>query len=383
MKGHIRRRSPGHWAIVLDSRDTENKRKRKWHSFRGTKREAEVECARLIAELQTGCALEATKATLREYLDRWLDHMRSQVSLRSWENYRDIVAANIVPALGNVVLAKLRPAEIAKAYSDALAHGRRNKSGLSPRSVLGIHRALSQALKQAVIWRLIPQNPAALVKPPRVERKQMQVLSVADTAALIEFARDGDLFMPILLSALCGLRRGELMALRWRAIDLNAGQLSVRASLEQTSQGLREKPPKSGRPRTVALPALVVEELRRHRLRQAEDLLRLGIRQTEDTHVCLRKTGEPWPPRLFTFTFIRLIRRSGLPCVRFHDLRHSHATHLLAENVHPKIVQERLGHATIAMTMDLYSHVIPGIQEDAAATLDTAMRAALQAVARR
>jgi integrase len=165
------------------------------------------------------------------------------------------------------------------------------------------------------------------------------------------------------------------MAVRWKAIDLDAAQLSVRVSLEQTSQGVREKPPKNGRSRTVALPALAVDELRRYRLRQAEDLLRLGIRQTEDTYVCLRKTGEPWPPRLFTFTFIRLIRRSGLPRIRFHDLRHSHATHMLAASIHPKVVQERLGHATIAMTLDLYSHVVPGMQEDAAATIDAAFRA--------
>src|SRR5262249_1580129 len=152
--------------------------------------------------------------------------------------------------------------------------------------------------------------------------------------------------------------------------NLDAGQLAVVANTEQTKDGLREKPPKSGKARTVALPAIVVDELRRHRISQAESLLRLAVRQTDATHDCLLHTREPWPPRLLTWTFNRLILASGLPCIRLHDLRHGHATHLLVARVHPKVVQERLGHATIGMTLDLYSHVMPGMQEEAAATID-------------
>jgi integrase len=272
MKGHIRERSPGHWAIVLEQRDAATgKRKRKWHSFEGTKRQAQDECARLITTMRRGTTIEPAKDTLRAYLDRWLDHMKTQVSPRSYENYKEIVDKNIVPALGNVVLAKLRPAEIAKAYSDALESGRRDgKGGLSPRMVVLVHRTLSHALKQATIWQLLDRNPAASVKPPRVERKQMKVLDADSTGALIEFARGTPrMFMPVLLSALSGLRRGEVAALKWRAINLEAAQLSVTASIEQTSKGTREKPPKSGRSRTVAIPAVAVEELRRHRRKQA------------------------------------------------------------------------------------------------------------------
>ena len=202
----------------------------------------------------------------------------------------------------------------------------------------------------------------------------MKVLDVDSTAALIEFAKGGRLHMPDLLFALCGLRRAEVAAIRWNRLDLDTGRLSVTTSIEQTAQGTREKPPKSGRARTVALPALLVEELRRHRIKQAEDLLRLGVRQTDDTHVCLREDGSPWPPRVLTYAFARLIRSSGLPRVRLHDLRHGHATHLLAANTHPKVVQERLGHASIQLTLDTYSHVMPSMQDDAAATIDAAMR---------
>jgi integrase len=167
------------------------------------------------------------------------------------------------------------------------------------------------------------------------------------------------------------------IALRWRNIDLDAGQISVVASLEQTNSGVRFKPPKSGRARTVAVPSLAIEELRRHRVKQAEELLRLGIRQSEETQVCLQPNYQPWAPRNLSSAFIKFIKASGLRRVRLHDLRHSHATHLLMANVHPKIVQERLGHANIATTMDLYTHVMPGMQYEAASRVDAALRAAI------
>jgi integrase len=277
-----------------------------------------------------------------------------------------------------VKLAKLQPEQIAQAYSDALTTGGRNGQGLSPRSVVMMHRTLSQSLKQAVIWKLRGENPASFCKPPRVERKEMKVLDLDSTASLIEFARGGCLYIPILLFTLCGLRRAEVAALRWNRLNLDTHRLSVSTSIEQTGQGIREKPPKNGKTRSIALPALVVEDLRRHRIKQAEQLFALGVRQTEDTHICLREDGSPWPPRGLTYAFVRLIRASGLTRVRLHDLRHGHATHLLVANTHPKVVQERLGHANIQLTLDTYSHVLPSMQEDAATAIDTAMRAALK-----
>jgi integrase len=378
MKGHIRERSPGHWAIVIDVRDPQTgKRKRRWHSFTGTKRQAQVECARLITEREGGAYIDPTRVTVAAFLQRWLGHMATQVSPRSHENYGAVINTNIVPLVGNVVLSKLRPDAIAAMYMTALESGRRKGGGLSARSVCMMHRVLSQAMKQAVKWQLLAQNPCDAVSPPRVERRQMIVLDADGTAAVIEAARSKALFMPILLGALCGLRRGELAALRWRNIDLEAGQISVVASLEQTNSGVRLKPPKSGRARTVALPSLAIEELRRHRLKQAEQLLRVGTRQSEETHVCLQPNYQPWAPRNLSSAFIKFIKASGLRRVRLHDLRHSHATHLLMANVHPKIVQERLGHANIATTMDLYTHVMPGMQDEAVSRIDATLRVAL------
>jgi len=169
-----------------------------------------------------------------------------------------------------------------------------------------------------------------------------------------------------------------MLALRWKNVDLESATLRVMESLEQTKAGLRFKTPKTDRTRAVTLPSFAVEELRRLKLSQAEELLMLGIRQNPDTIVCSRADGLPLQPRSLTHEFTRLIRQfKNLPRVRLHDLRHSHATQLLLAGVHPKIVQERLGHSTITTTLDLYSHVTDTMQSDAAARLDAAFGAAI------
>jgi len=374
MKGHIRERSPGHWAIVIDVSDSQGgKRKQRWHSFKGTKRQAQIECARLIAELQNGTAVEPSRMTVADFFERWIEHMRGQVSPRSHERYAEIARKNLAPLLGALTLTKLQPAHISQAYAKALASGRRDGTGgLSPRTVTHMHRVLREALQQAVRWQLLARNPADAVKPPKVERKQMNVLDTDAAVAMIEAARESPLFVPILLGIRCGLRRGEVVALR----DLERGQISVVASAEQTEQGVREKEPKNGKGRTIVLSATEVEELRTHRARQAEGLLALGVRLTDDHHVVTRADGQPLQPRSLTHAFVKFVRQHGFQ-IRLHDLRHSHATHMLASGVHPKIAQERLGHSSVGITLDLYSHVLPGMQAEAVSKVDAALRAAL------
>jgi integrase len=165
--------------------------------------------------------------------------------------------------------------------------------------------------------------------------------------------------------------------LRWRSVDLVNAQLEVKGSTEQTKTGVREKETKSGRARTVTLTSLAAEELRRHKVRQAEELLRLGMRQSDDMHVVAQADGQPLKPNSLTHEFVRFIAGTKLPHIRFHDLRHTHATQLLKSNVHPKIVQERLGHEDITTTLNLYSHVLPGMQDAAAKRVDLALRKAL------
>jgi len=379
MKGHIRERSPGHWAIILDARDASGARKRRWHSFAGTKRQAQVEAARLISELQNGTRIDPSRMTVSAFLERWIEHMQGQVSPRSHERYAELCRKNLTPLLGGLALTKLQPAHISQAYAKALTSGRRDgQGGLSARTVGHMHRVLHEALQHAVRWRMLPRNPAADVKPPKVERKQMKVLDASATAEMIEAARPYSAFMPILLGALCGLRRGEIAALRWRSVDLKAGQLAVVASVEQTKVGCREKETKTGRARTVALSATMVEELRRHRLAQVQALLQLGIRLSDDHHVVMQADGTALQPNSIGHAFAMFLQATRRPHIRFHDLRHTHATQMLAAGIHPKIASERLGHAKVGTTLDLYSHVLPSMQADAAARVDLLIRAALE-----
>jgi integrase len=289
------------------------------------------------------------------------------------ERYGEIVSTYLAPALGTTLLTKIEAMTISAAYARMLSSGRRKgNGGLSPRSVHHCHRILSQALQQAIRWRMLSRNPCHDVDPPRVERRELNVWDVATMADALECARSFRIFVPMLLAGMLGLRRGEIAALRWRHIDLDRAQVAIVESFEQTRQGMRLKAPKSGRGRKVALPARVVTELRAWRMKHAQELLKLGIRLSNDCFVCAGEDGQPIQPQSLTHAWHRFLSRTKLPRLRFHDLRHSHATHMLASGVHPKIASERLGHATVGLTLDTYSHVIPGMQEDAVARIDAA-----------
>jgi integrase len=373
MKGHIRERSAGHWAIVIEMRDPETgRRKRKWHKFAGTKRKAQDECARLISDLNGGLYIEPARITVGQFLDRWLEHIKSQVSPRTYERYGELVTKNLKPLLGAVLLTKLRPMQISDAYGKALSSGRRDgKGGLSPSTVRYLHVILKSAMGQAVRWQMLARNPVDAVDPPKIERSAMNTYDLAQTADLIDATRGTRMTITVMLAVLCGLRRGEIAALRWRNINLGAAQLAVTESAEQTKAGVRYKQPKSGKGRTVALSARVVNELRSRRVQQAQELLMLGIPLADDAFVVAQADGQPLQPRSITRQWLSLLSKNkALPRIRFHDLRHAHATHMLSSGVHPKIASERLGHSKVGITMDLYSHVMPGMQEDAAARVD-------------
>jgi len=194
VKGHIRERSPGHWAIVIDVRDPQTgKRKRRWHSFQGTKRQAQVECARLLTELKAGTAVKPSRETVAAFLERWIEHIQTQVSPRSYERYAELCRKNLAPMLGGLALTKLQPAQISQGYAKVLASGRRDGTGgLSARTVTHMHRVLREALQQAVRWQLLARNPADVVKPPKVETAEMKTYDVEQTARLLEMLGGGD-----------------------------------------------------------------------------------------------------------------------------------------------------------------------------------------------
>jgi len=259
--------------------------------------------------------------------------------------------------------------------------GRRDgkEGGLSPRTRRHIHRILSSALARAVVQQLIARNPADAFRKrlPKVEHRQMVTLTTEESERLLAAIRHTRVYWPVLIALATGMRRGEILALRWRNVDLERASLRVTESLEQTKAGLRVKAPKGEKARAITLPRFATEELRRLKRQQAEELLALGVRQGDDTLLCARADGEPLQPRSLTHEFTHLIGRvKDIPRVRFHDLRHSHATALLLAGVHPKVAQERLGHSSISITLDLYSHVTATMQEDAAARIDAAFRCA-------
>jgi integrase len=321
--------------------------------------------------------LEPNKTTLAQFLDRWLDAVKPRVSPRTHERYCEIARKNIVPLLGGLPLSVLRPHHITAAYAKALESGRRDgEGGLAPRSVHHMHRILAQALAQAVRWEVLVRNPTDAVDPPKPERKAMKTIDLSQTVNLIERIRGTSMLVPTLFAVLCGMRRGEIAALRWKNLDLDNKKIAVAESAEQTHAGVRLKPPKNGKGRSVTLSNTMVEELRAHRIEQAQQLLRLGTRLSDDTFVCALADGTPMQPNYITHAWTKLVARTGLKRLRFHDLRHSHATHLLASDVHPKVASERLGHSKVGITLDLYSHVLPGMQEDAVARVDDALRKA-------
>jgi len=382
MKGHIRKRGKRSWAVIIDlGRDANGKRHQKWHTVHGAKRDAQRELADLLSSLNKGDYVEPSRMKVSEYLDRWLsEYAKLNVSPKTYERYTDIISRNIKPALGEYHLSKLRPLHIQSFYTDALTQGRKDgRGGLSAQTVLHFHRVLRKALQQAVKWQLLARNPTEAVEPPRPQRKEMQVVDEAGTARLLHAVEGMRLYMPVLLAVMTGMRRGEILALRWQDTDLEKGQVAVRRSLEQTRDGLRFKQPKTGKGmRSVALPGIAIQVLRRHKTEQAQERLKLGPAYEDNDLVCPCPDGKPWPPDSLSTAFAGLIRRSDLPRIRFHDLRHSHATQLLRHGIHPKVVSERLGHSKVGITLDTYSHVLPGMQEEAASKVDTALRLAIE-----
>ncbi len=382
--GHIRQRSAGSWELrySLGTDPATGRRRIITTTLSGDRKAAERELRRLLRAVDTGEHVDPTRLTVGAWLGDWLETIRQEVSPKTHERYTEIVANFLIPAFGNLPLTKLAPIHIQKAYNEWATGGRRDGKGggLAPRTRCHIHRILRSALARAVEQQVLARNPADAFKKrlPKIERRTMTTLTAEQSALLLEAINHSRVYWPVLLALATGMRRGEILALRWKNVDLERGTVRVVESLEQTKLGIRFKAPKNDRHRAIALPAYAVEELRRLKRQQAEELLALGIRQSGETLVCARADGGPHQPLSLTYEFARFMGRlKELPRVRFHDLRHSHATQLLADGVHPKIASERLGHASVGITLDLYSHVTDTMQGDAALRLDTAMQLAV------
>jgi len=376
MKDHIRKRAERSWAVVIDSgKDPETgKRRQHWHTVRGTKRDAQRALNELLVAIEKGTYSKPSKLTLGNWLVQWLDsYVKMNTTPRTQESYHSIVYRHILPALGQIPLNQLQPRHIQDYYAKALTSGRTDKrGGLSARSVLYHHRIISEALSNAVRMGIVVRNVAELVDPPRPSKAKTGIMSPDEVIRFLDTA--GDTSYYVFFSALLctGLRRGELLALRWRNLDLDNAVLYVVETAFKLGNGeyVIKEPKTPHSRRAVSLPASLVSLMRKHRADQEEIRKGLGATLIEDDFVFARPDGTPLNPNAVTLAFKRIIRVAGLNHIRVHDLRHTHATLMLKSGVHPKVVSERLGHASVGITLDIYSHVLPGLQEAAAERFD-------------
>jgi integrase len=307
-----------------------------------------------------GLVFDCQNMKVGEYLDRWLTETEGTVRQRTWERYESIVRVHIKPAFGRLKLSSLTPSHARALYRKKL------DSGLAPRTVNYIHITLHKALNDAVNDGLVPRNVATSVKAPRPEKPEIRPLSPDQARKLIATANGaGDHFAALYVLALhCGLREGELLGLRWDDVDFSGSTATVhvRRTLSETRTGHKFEKPKNGKGRSIKCSQKATEALRSHRARQGEERLKIGSLWQDNGLVFLTTTRTTMSgTNLLGRHFKPLLKRAELPAIRLHDLRHTCATILLMAGKHPKYVQELLGHASINITLDTYSHVIEGM----------------------
>jgi integrase len=313
---------------------------------------------------------EHDPVTVGDYLGSWLDHARVRVRAKTHDGYEAAIRLYALPRLGAISLSTLGPLHLQGLYGDLLGRG------LSTGTVLNLHLVLTQALAQAARWGLIPANPAAGAQPPRPRRPEIAVVDPS-LAERILAAVEGTRFeVPAATAIATGMRRGEILALRWSDLDAEFTTAHVRRTLETAGGRLVFEEPKTRRSRrAVSLPAFLLPYLQRQR--DAQGARRERCASWVDLDLVMdRGDGSPLNPDTLSSGWYRFLKRSGLPHIRFHDLRHAHATLMLLQGVHPKVVSERLGHASVGLTLDTYSHVLPAMQTEAVRAFDELFGAA-------
>jgi integrase len=339
---------------------------------RGTKADAQRRLHELLVEVEAGGYAGAQRLTVAKIAERWLATKEHRVAAYTYAFYSSHVRLYIVPTLGSLRADALRPAYIEAAIG-RWARGRRHdreRGVLSARSVTHLFNTLRTILRWGVKMEMLVRNAADAVEPPRFERKEMRALDSAGVARLLEAAQGTELRAIIAVAIGTGLRRGELLALRWSDANLDARRLTVHRSLETVKGVTRTKPPKTARSaRTIALPPFVAEVLREEHHRQELREAR-GIKRNEGGWVFARANGSPWEPGAFSLAFARFVKNAKLPHVRFHDLRHSFGTLALASGVDVQTVSRALGHESTAITSRIYLHAVESLNEDAAARID-------------
>lgn len=377
MKGCIFKRGKKYSVVIELGRDNNGKRIQKWFSGYKTKKEAEKALVTILHQIETNTFINPEKITLAEYLRQWMhDYVEPNLAPKTIDGYKVNIEGHIIPSIGNIPLQKLQPIHIQQFYRSKLENGRLDdKGGLSAKSVLYIHRVLRKALSNALKMQLIPRNVADAVELPKAKTYYAKFLNEKELKKLLNTLKNTDIYIPVLLASCLGLRRGEALGLQWKDIDFENKTISVIRALLPSIGGtpiFHEAKTKTSE-RTIVISDSIIFELEKHRNKQQRYRKLLGNAYKDYDLVTCLNNGSPINPASFSHTFARTLKKHNLRHIRFHDLRHSNATLMLKHNISPKVASERLGHSKINITLDLYSHVLKEMQEEAANKIDNAI----------
>lgn len=373
MKGHLNKRG-SRWSYVVDRGNdpVTGKRRQKTKGGFATKAAAQRAMREFMNDLDANASVDESRQSVEDYLTQWLQIVKSDLRPTTHSGYsRDV--RNICSKVGGIRLQELTPIQIETAYADLMASGGPSGRPLNPKTIRNIHAVLRRAFSDAERLSLIGRNPVRLVRPPRVTTKEMKTWTGPQVARFLAHVAD-DRYLPVVvLLATTGMRRGEVFGLRWEDVHPEAGYLSVEQTLTTVEDKILIGPTKSAKSRRrIALDVETVAALGAHRKSQAAERLRCGAAWQQGQDLVFRNTdGTPTHPDRFTYWFKRRVSELDLPAIGPHGLRHTWATLALQAGVHPKVVSSRLGHSTIAITLDTYSHVTPGLDEDAASLVAT------------
>lgn len=367
------------WTFVLDISLPGQRRRQKSKGGYRTKKEALAALNEAQGALQRGLYVEPSKLSVKTFLlEHWLPAIRASLRNSTFQGYGSAITNYVLPRLGETRLQALTPDQLNAFYGELLHVGRRDgKSGLSPKTVHNVHVMLHKALHDAVRWGYLPRNVAEFSDPPKQTSsgKAMRTWTPDELRSFLEHVLNDPYYAGWVVAANRGMRRGEVLGLRWQDIDFDHRRLSIRQTVISIDYRIEISKPKTARGRrSVALDSGTVTALRAHRAAQNQLKLMLGEAWRDNDLVFCRDDGSPIHPDRFTQMFDKHVRDSGLPRIRLHDLRHTHATLALAAGIHPKVVSERLGHSTVAFTMDVYSHAIPSMEAEAAETIANLVR---------
>lgn len=365
-EGTIFQRKDGRWVSRL-TLGWEGGRCIRWESYSATEAEAQDKLLNARHDHSRGLPVSVERQTLAQFLEHWLSEIvKPGRRPRTHQSYELTVRLHIVPALGRIRPEKLTPQQV-----QALINRKMEEGKLSPRTIAYIRGILRQALNQALKWGMVARNVAALTSRPHVPRHEIQPLDAADARRFLDAAKGTRLEALYMVALTLGLRRGELLGLRWQDLALDRGTLRVNQAVQRVEGKLRTAETKTDTSRrTLSLPASVVAALRAHRTRQLEERLLAGADWRDSGLVFTSRVGTPLEPRNLQRDFERILKLAKVPRVRFHDLRHSCASLLLAQGTQLRLIQEILGHSSIAMTADLYSHIAPTLMREAAEKMD-------------